>query len=157
MQSRYKQNIRLKRTFGVTAATMVTIYKDLQRTTNKVMWLEGNGRNLRVFLRTIFYLRKYPTEDYIERELNVNKDYTRQKIWDVMKKIQYLKHKKITWPRDFGGDDIWVISVDGTHVWLFDPSHLEFFQDSKYFSHKFNKAGINTNLASRLLLAIWFG
>ena len=45
-----------------------------------------------------------------------------------MKKIQYLKHKKITWPRDFGGDNIWVISVDGTHVWLFEPSHPKFLK-----------------------------
>ena len=142
--------LRFKRTFGVTARTMVTIYEDLQRITDVNMRLEGSKRNLNWFLRTIFYLRKYLTEDDIERELNVNKDYARQKIWDVMKKIQYLKHKKITWPRDFGGDNIWVISVDGTHVWLFEPSHPEFSQDSEYFSHKFNKAGINYKLGISL-------
>ena len=90
--------LRFKRTFGVTAATMVTIYEDLQRITDVNMRLEGSKRNLKWFLRTIFYLQKYPTEDNIERELNINKDHARQKIWDVMKKIQYLKHKKITWP-----------------------------------------------------------
>ena len=114
--------IRFKRTFGIEAVTMVTIYEDLQRITKENMRLVGSKRNLKWFLRTIFYLRKYPTEDNIERELNINKDHARQKIWDVMKKIQYLKHKKITWPRDFGGDNIWVISVNGTHVWLFEPS-----------------------------------
>ena len=58
---------------------MVTIYEDLQRITNKNMRLVGSERNLKWFLRTIFYLQKYPTEDNIERELNVNKDYARQK------------------------------------------------------------------------------
>ena len=57
--------LRFKRTFGVTARTMVTIYKDLQRITNVNMRLEGSKRNLNWFLRTIFYLQKYPTEDNI--------------------------------------------------------------------------------------------
>ena len=57
--------IRFKRTFGVEAATMVTIYKDLQRITDVNMRLEGSERNLSWFLRTIFYLQKYPTEDDI--------------------------------------------------------------------------------------------
>ena len=60
-----KNKIRFKRTFGVEAATMVTIYKDLQRITNKNMRLVGSERNLKWFLRTIFYLQKYPTEDNI--------------------------------------------------------------------------------------------
>ena len=42
--------IRLKRTFGVEAVTMVTIYKDLQRITNKNMQLVGSKRNLKWFL-----------------------------------------------------------------------------------------------------------
>ena len=57
--------LRFKRTFGVTARTMVTIYEDLQRITNVNMRLEGSERNLSWFLRTIFYLQKYPTEDDI--------------------------------------------------------------------------------------------
>ena len=57
--------LRFKRTFVVTARKMVTIYEDLQRITNVNMRLEGSKRNLSWFLRTIFYLRKYPTEDDI--------------------------------------------------------------------------------------------
>ena len=57
--------IRFKHTFWVEAATMVTIYNDLQRITDKNMWLVGSKRNLKWFLRTIFYLQKYPTEDDI--------------------------------------------------------------------------------------------
>ena len=46
--------IRFKRTFGVEAATMVTIYEDLQRITDENMRLVGSERNLKWFLRTIF-------------------------------------------------------------------------------------------------------
>ena len=63
-----------------------------------------------------------------------------------MEMIQHLKYKKITWPNDLGGDDIWILTVDGTHVWLYKPGHPKFSQDSEYYSHKFNKAGINYEL-----------
>ena len=63
-----------------------------------------------------------------------------------MNKIQFLKHKKITWEDGLGGDDIWVLTVDGTHVWIHEPDHPHFSQDSDYYSHKFNKSGINYKL-----------
>ena len=39
--------LRFKHTFGVTARTMVTIYEDLQRITDKNMRLVGSKRNLK--------------------------------------------------------------------------------------------------------------
>ena len=38
------------------------------------------------------------------------------------------------------------MTVDGTHIWIAEPGHEEYSQDSKYFSHKFNKAGVNYEL-----------
>ena len=38
------------------------------------------------------------------------------------------------------------MTIDGTHVWLYEPGHDEFSMDSAYFSCKFNKAGINNEL-----------
>lgn len=145
---------RFKVTFGVSPTTMCRIYEDLQTSTAedtdtnppRPMRLKGSRINLQWFLRTIYYLRKYPTEDDIDRVLKLNKGWARTKIWDVIEKIQYLKFKKITWPDDLGGDDIWILTIDGTHVWLYEPGHPEFSMDSAYFSHKFNKAGINYEL-----------
>jgi len=98
--------IRFKRTFGVKAATMVTIYKDLQRITDENVRLVGSKRNLKWFLRTIFYLQKYPTEDNIERELNVNKDYARQKNMgcneeDPVSQAQENNLAKRLWQRQY--------------------------------------------------------
>ena len=31
-------------------------------------------------------------------------------------------------------------------MWLYEPDHPEFSMDSEYYSHKFNKAGINYEL-----------
>jgi len=145
---------RFKDSFGVLPATICKIYEDLQnsnaedKSTNppRSMRLKGSKNNLKWFLRTIYYLRKYPTENDIERQLTVNKGWASTNIWVIIEKIQYLKFKKITWPDDLGGEDIWIVTVDGTHIWLYEPDHPLFSQDSDYYSHKFNKAGINYEL-----------
>jgi hypothetical protein len=155
---------RFKVTFGVTPTTMCRIYEDLQTSTAedtstnppRSMRLKGTLTNLKWYLRTVYYLRKYPTEDDIDRVLKMNKGWARTNIWDLIEKIQYLQFKKITWPDELGGEDIWIMTIDGTHVWLYEPGHEEFSQDSDYYSHKFNKAGMNYELgiaiASRKLI-----
>ena len=130
------------------------MYEDIQtsdaqdKTKNppRLMRLKGSKTNLKWFLRTVYYMRNYPTEEQMVRSLDVNRGWARDRIWDIMEMIQHLKYKKITWPNDLGGDDIWILTVDGTHVWLYEPGHPEFSQDSEYYSHKFNKAGINYEL-----------
>ena len=143
-----------KITYGVSPKTMCTMYEDIQtsdaqdKTKNppRLMRLKGSKTNLKWFLRTVYYMRNYPTEEQMVRSLDVNQGWARDRIWDIMEMIQHLKYKKITWPNDLGGDDIWILTVDGTHVWLYEPGHPEFSQDSEYYSHKFNKAGINYEL-----------
>jgi DDE superfamily endonuclease len=64
-----------------------------------------------------------------------------------MKKIHRLKAAKIAWPDDWEEDEVWAITVDGTHCWINEPQHPEWSQDRKYYSHKYNKAGICYELA----------
>jgi hypothetical protein len=64
-----------------------------------------------------------------------------------LKKIRRLKAEKIVWPDDWADDEIWVVSVNGTHCWIAEPQHPEWSQDRKYYSNKFNKAGISYELA----------
>ena len=152
---RDKTNLRrFKSSFGVSPETMCRIYEDIQSTdlidTSKTppepMYLKGKETNLKWLLRAFHYLKKYPTGDDVERELAINEKWGRTKIWETISKIQFLKHKKITWEDELGNDNIWIMTVDGTHVWIHKPSHPEFSQDSDYFSHKFNKAGIDYEL-----------
>jgi len=91
----------------------------------------------------MMYLRKYPLESDFETFFSLTARYARGQIWETIEKIRYLKSKKITWPDDLGFEDIWILTVDGTHVWIEEPSG-QF--DSKYWSHKFNKAGVNFEL-----------
>jgi hypothetical protein len=57
-----------------------------------------------------------------------------------------LKAQKIVWQDDNSGDDIWGLTVDGTHCWIREPQHPTWSQDSEWYSHKFNKAGVNYKL-----------
>jgi hypothetical protein len=83
-------------------------------------------------LRALYHLRKYPLEADFAKELKVSSEhYAQDQIWEMITRIQYLKFVKITWPDDLGGGDIWAITVDGTHVWLKEPTHAEFSQDSQ--------------------------
>jgi hypothetical protein len=97
---------RFKDSFGVLPATICKIYEDLENSNARSMRLKGSRNNLKWFLWTIYYLRKYPTENDMERQLTVNKGWASTNIWEVIEKIQYLKFKKITWPNDLGGEDI---------------------------------------------------
>ena len=77
--------VRFKHTFGVSLRTMCQIYEDLQSIDDEAtaeeisMRLEGSPKNLVWFLRTVYYLRKYPTEDDFERELSINKGWGQKK------------------------------------------------------------------------------
>jgi DDE superfamily endonuclease len=47
-------------------------------------------------------------------------------------------------------NDVWAMTVDGTHVWIHNPEHPSFTQDPRYFSHKYNKAGMTAELGISL-------
>ena len=91
---------------------------------------------------------------FLEREgpFNKNQDEARELVWYFLKKIQALKADVIVWPDDWG-DDIWIVTVDGTHCWIKEPTHPDWSQDKSYFSHKYNKAGLNYELA--IIFATW--
>ena len=71
---------RFKTSFGVAPATMCKIYIGLQRSDAEdttmnppiSMRLVGSETNFKWFLRTVYYLRKYPIEEDFERTLAVN-------------------------------------------------------------------------------------
>jgi hypothetical protein len=97
------------------------------------------------------FLRKYPTEDEREALFDVSKSWGAHRQWEFVEKIQSLKGDKIVWDDSFyEADDIWIVSVDGTHCWIEEPKHPTWSQDTDYYSHKYNKAGLDYELAIAL-------
>ena len=130
---------------------MCTLYEDLQKShvedasvdPPQLMRLEGSQTNLGWFLWALLYLQRYPLEEDLETLFHLSSRYARRPIWDMIKKIQYLK---ISWPDDLGFSDKWIMTVDSTHVRIEVPGYEKYSQDPNYFSHKFNRAGINYDL-----------
>jgi hypothetical protein len=77
----------------------------------------------------------------------MNRDEAREAVWYFLTRLQDLKEKVIVWPGpDEWGDDIWIVTVDGTHCWIEEPTHPDWSQDKSFYSHKYNKAGVNYEL-----------
>jgi hypothetical protein len=109
--------------------------------------LDNNSDHLdpKHFLMALHSLKRYPTDTEREGPWNINRDKGRNLVWYFLRKLQALKADVIVWPEDWG-DDIWIVTVDGTHCWIEEPTHPDWSQDSKFYSHKYNKAGVNYEL-----------
>ena len=112
---------------GATPLILCTIYEDLQKSTivddGFEVKLTGNDIKLKFFLVSFHFLRKYPTKSDRQFIFNCSDIHTRDQVWDILQRIQCLKATKITWPDDLGGDDIWIMAVDGTHCAVEEPNH----------------------------------
>jgi hypothetical protein len=88
-------------------------------------------------------LKRHPTEVEREATFDISHTWGRDWCWCCTEKIQALKAAKITWPDDDFGDDIWAITVDGTHCWIQEPQHPTWSMDFDHCSHTHGKAGLN--------------
>lgn len=136
--------------YGSSAKVCTIIWEDLQTTTTVEAQIPTNKLSPRYFLMAMNMVKKYPTEIDREGPWDISKKMGREWVWYYLEKIRALQTQKITWPINNFGTDTWAISVDGTHCWIEEPKHPEWSQDSDYYSHKFNKAGINYEIAISL-------
>ena len=136
--------------FGCSPQVCATIWEDLQATAVEAARVEAKDLSVKHFLMALHHLKRYPTQ--IEREaiFDISLGWGSAKCWFYIEKIQALKEEKIVWPEGNFGDDIWVMSVDGTHCWIQEPQHPTWSQDSDYYSHKYGKAGLNYELGLSL-------
>lgn len=139
---------RFKEYYGVRPTLCASIWEDLQRTKVPEANIDDNNEehlNPRHFLMALHTLKRYPTDNERVGPWNINRDIGRELVWYFLRKLQALKAQVIVWPEDWG-DDIWIITVDGTHCWIQEPTHPDWSQDRTFYSHKYNKAGINYEL-----------
>ena len=152
-RAKRKRNIeRFVGHFGSEPVVLAQIFEDLQRTDIPEARVPPEDARLDRFLMAMHHLKRYPTE--LEREpiFDIDPCQGRDWVWYFLEKVQALKAEKIYWPDDDFGSDIWVITVDGTHVWISEPLHPEWSQDSRYYSHKYGKAGVDYELGIALSL-----
>ena len=86
--------------FGASPRVSCVIYNDLQLTDVEDAKLEGNDDNLDMFLKALYFLRKYPKESQMASILQLSARHDRDALWDMVGKIQAMKDVKIVWPED---------------------------------------------------------
>ncbi len=136
--------------FGSKPHVVALIWEDLQLTDNNEARVEPKDLFWEHFLMALHALKRYPTELEREAIFDISHAWGRDWVWFYVYKIRCLKYEKILWPADNFGDDLWVITVDGTHCWIQEPKHDTWSMDTRYFSHKFGKAGMNYELGIAL-------
>ncbi|MEL7338942.1 MAG: hypothetical protein AAGM67_00545, partial [Bacteroidota bacterium] len=134
---------RFVKKFGADPVVCVRIWEDLQVTHVQDARVPKEDLRVIFFLMALNHIRKYPTEDDLEADFKLSAKTCRKWLRYYLQKIQALKEVKITWPDvNFWGNDVWIVTVDGTHCWINEPVHPEWSQDRHYYSHKFAKAGL---------------
>ena len=149
-------NQRFKDHYGASCYVMADIWRDMQIFSFDLLPCPENPiihpKKLAIeyFLEAAHFLYRYKRECEREALFDKSPKTLRTHCWYYLQRIQALKSHKIVFPVSRQGDDVWLLSVDGTHCRINDPTHPEFSQDSKYFSHKWNHAALNYELGVSL-------
>ena len=98
----------------------------------------------------LHFLYRYPRETERESTWKKCANTIRAANWYYTDKIRNLKHMKITWPKKFKKGDIWVMTVDGTHLLTLEPGDADVPKDPAYFSFKHHAAGFNYEVGVHL-------
>lgn len=146
--------------YGVNPVVTAQLCEDLQRTEVEDARIEPGKMDITKLHWTLHFLYRYPSE--LERTNLWNKcaNTVRDSCWFFTGKIRALKATKIYWPRRgfWRDDDIWVLSVDGTHLLTLEPGDSDIPKDPSYFSFKHHAAGFNYEIGVCLFESkcIWF-
>lgn len=116
----------------------------------------GKEKFINYYFMAIHALACYPTENEAESAFIFKPcDKTwRRWTWAIIEKIACLKSEIIVWPsswenpdKEDGEQTIFVITVDGTHCPILEPTHEDFSENSKFYSHKLHGAGLDYEIA----------
>jgi hypothetical protein len=106
----------------------------------------------------IHLLACYPKEEEAEavfsKSLGVCDKTWRDHAWKMVRKIACILPEIIYWPDQWinpdnpnSGQTIFIITVDGTHCRIQEPTLASFVDNQKFYSHKFHSAGLNYEVA----------
>lgn len=164
-----KKNLcRFRTHYGANPEVYAALLTRLQETTDENARLEINtaadsqsgqlslDQALKYFFMAIHFLACYPTEQEAEGIFQVCDKTYRYWVWNIVEKIALLKDEVICWPHSWNNADntedpnsqtIFIITVDGTHCRILEPTHADFSENTQYFSHKFKSAAYDYEIA----------
>lgn len=145
---------RFKAHYGSNPIVISELFEALQTTDIEEARIEVKAnKDVDNFLLSIYYLKVYPVEERMAGAFGKHEDTVRKWIWYYIERIQALLPEVIFWPEEWNEPDdsfdvpVFLISVDGTHCRINEPHHPLWSKNPKYYSHKFNKAALNYEVA----------
>ena len=101
--------------------------------------------DLKGFFMALNFLRNNDSESTRASLFDENdRMTTRNRVWFWVNQIASLKPNKIVWPDDW--DTTFIISLDGTHFKIQEPTHGTLRLDPSWYSHKHGSAGHNVQI-----------
>ena len=108
--------------------------------------------DLTKFLWTFYWMKHYPSEKSLAARSGWSDKTVRRVVKEMTLKINALKPQKIVWPLSWDDPNvdtpIFIISVDGTHCPLQEPTKGHpYSKNPKYYSHKFHQSALAYKVA----------
>jgi hypothetical protein len=146
---------RFKALYGSNPIVYAQIIEDLQTTQCEEAHVPPNKISVEKLLLGLKFLKCYQSEEVRAGESRTTEKTVRKWGWFYAKRIRALKADKIVWPEEWNNghpllhhDDtpVFLISVDGVHCKVNEPTHPIYSKNPKYYSHKSNSAALGYEL-----------
>jgi hypothetical protein len=143
---------RFKADFGASPNVVAQIFEDMQRTNLPAAKIHiASMDDAAHLLYALNFLKEYPTEGQRQNKWHLSDSTLRLNGWDMLLRLQALKSEKIVWPTAGEiGNNVWIGSVDGTHIKTQEPNHPTYPKDKKAFSYKNHSAGFSYEIVVSL-------
>ena len=130
------------------------LWEDLQSTG---LVVNPTTDDLDNYLMAIHFLSKYPTELQCEALFDKCDRTVRKWVWHYIRLFQQMFAIKIVWPDVWNPDrdaalpqTTFIISVDGVHCPIWEPTHLTLSKNTKFYSHKFKGPALDYEIGISL-------
>jgi len=141
-----------KAIYGIHPVVVADVWVDLQTTTIASAKIDTTKRwvHLKNFLRTLYFVRAYPTETQMKVQFGNTEKTIRRFVWYFLHRVQELKALKVVWPDDHEWVTNFIISVDGIRLQFHEVKHPTLSKDPDFYDFKSNGPGMSYELALHL-------
>jgi DDE superfamily endonuclease len=136
--------------YGSQPEVVRQIWHDLQSTTIPAARVEAtNEKVIEFYFQAHHFLTVYPREQQRTALFGTSIRTCRDRIWEFVDKLAYLKQAKITWPEEWAENcPRFPITVDASHFVTYEiQSDPNAPQDRRRYSHKTNGPAVSYEAA----------
>jgi len=142
-----------KAIYGAHPIVLAELWIELQTTTvaeARIDTSKTRSVHLKNYLRTLHFLKCYPTEKVRKYQTGNTRKTVRKWCWYFVERIAALKIVRIVFPGPGEWQTVFIISVDGVQCRFHEVKHAILSKDPAYYAHKFNGPGLGYEIGLHL-------